>query len=459
VKTLRIGLAIPAAFFTAAIAMRVLLLHAPPHLARDLEQPIVVVTNWGAFGAAQLLVLAIALTLATFAYLRIVATPGRASSAGLASRSAIVGIAALALLGAWCLPVIFSSDVYAYAAYGELARRGADPYAHELLARGDALFDAAIVQWGNPPPTCVYGPLFVGIAGAIVAVAAPFGALVQLNALRVLSSGALLACAVLAYAAYPGNRAQRLTAAATLGLNPVAIWCAAEGHNDALAVAIAFAGFALAQRGMFGIGAAIVAFSGSIKLPGIAAAVPLAFSNRRAWIGAAVGTIATLAVSAPLLASVSTRLAPHARYAPQASFQAVINPLAALIVPNDVAATAVTWAIAIAAASAIVARALPMLRCRRAEGWTYLALAGWLLVPNPYPWYAVWLLAVAALAPGTRGSAALLWLTLASLLRYVPDAVGTPAAAASVVLGVAATLPFLVLLRRSVPSAIINGSS
>jgi alpha-1,6-mannosyltransferase len=459
VKTLRVPLAIPAAFFAAAIVMRVLLLHAPPHIARDLEQPIVVVTNWGAFGAAQLLVFIVALTLATLAYLRIVAAPDRAQAAGLSSRYAIVGVAALALLGAWCLPVIFSSDVYAYAAYGELARRGSDPYAHELLARGDTLFDAAIVQWGNPPPTCVYGPLFVAIAGAIVALAAPFGTLVQLNGLRALSSGALLVCAVLAYAAYPGNRAQRLTAAATIGLNPVTIWCAAEGHNDALAVSLVFAGFALAQGGLFAIGAAIVAFSGSIKLPGIAAAVPLALSNRRAWIGAAVGTIATIAVSTPLLASVSTRLAPHARYAPQASFQAVINPLAALIAPNDFAAAATTWAIAAVAASAIVAMALPMLRSRRAEGWTYLALAGWLLVPNPYPWYALWLLAVAALAPGTRGSTALLWLTLASLLRYVPDAVGTPAAALSVALGVAATLPFLVLLRRSVPSAIINGSS
>ena len=81
------------------------------------------------------------------------------------------------------------------------------------------------------------------------------------------------------------------------------------------------------------------------------------------------------------------------------------------------------------AAAALAWVAVRRLRRGEREGWLYLALGGWLLLPNPYPWYGLWLAAVAAFAPGTRAAAALLALTLASLLRYLPDAVypGTPA--------------------------------
>lgn len=446
-KTLRIALAIPSALLLAAIGMRALVVHAPATLIVDLVQPLAVVTNWGAFGAAQLAMLAAGLTAGTFAYLRIVAPREGRAAIRFGSPLTVAALVALALLCAWCVPAIFSSDVYAYAAYGELARLGANPYGHALLPHGDALFDAAIVQWGNPPPACVYGPVFVWLAAAVVGLAAPFGTAIQLDGLRVLSSAALAACSLLAYRAYPGDRNARLTAAATIGLNPVALWCAAEGHNDALAVAVALTGFALARRGLFGFGAAVAALSGSIKLPGLAAAIPLALTSGRAAAGAAAGLLATVAISAPLFESLATGLAPHGRYAPQASFAGVVNPLARLLLPSG-GAEALTWTIAALAAVACAAPGIELLRRRQPEGWTYLALAGWLLVPNPYPWYVLWLLAVAAVAPGTRGATALLWLSLASLARYVPDAIGAPGPAGSVALSVAATLPFLALMRR-----------
>ena len=84
--------------------------------------------------------------------------------------------------------------------------------------------------------------------------------------------------------------------------------------------------------------------------------------------------------------------------------------------------------LAACAAAALGWAAFRRLRSGEREGWLYLALAGWLLLPNPYPWYGIWLAALAAFAPGTRAAAVLLALSLASLLRYVPDAVypGTP---------------------------------
>ena len=119
--------------------------------------------------------------------------------------------------------------------------------------------------------------------------------------MRAIASAAFLLCVPLAYAAFSGDARARLRAAATIGLNPVAIWCAAEGHNDALALAFVFAGFALVRRRRAGIGAAIVALSALIKLPAAAGAVALAVYDRRARIGAVVGLVAAATLSFPLV--------------------------------------------------------------------------------------------------------------------------------------------------------------
>jgi hypothetical protein len=456
VKGLRLALVIPSAFLAAAIGMRLLVARAPAQVAIDLVQPIAVVTAWHAFGAAMLGILLAALAVATAAYANVLKLGP--ATASLKSATAIAAMTAFSLACAWCIPALFSSDVYAYAAYGELARLGADPYAHGLLPGGNPIFDAAIVQWGNPPPICVYGPAFVWIAATIVPLAAPFGTAMALDGLRALSSAALLLCVLLAYVAYRGTRGERLAAAATIGLNPVVLWSAAEGHNDGLALAIALAGFACARSGRAGIGAFVAACSGAMKLPGIVAAIPLALLDRRAWIGATAGILTALAVSVPIFRSAVIGLAPHARYAPEASFQAMVRSLALLMFAADGPAAAAAWTLAAAGALACAWAATPMFWRRDPEGWTYLASAGWLLVPNPYPWYAVWLVAIAAVAPRTRGATALLALAFGSLVRYVPDAVGVPPPAASVLLGVAATLPFFLLLSPRRPSAIINGS-
>lgn len=433
---------------------RLLLARVAPQVAVALAQPLPVVTSWGDLGAAAFCVLALALAAGGVAYARIVARG--ACSAGLTTPLGVAALCAFAIACAWAAPAVFSSDAYAYAAYGELLRLGADPYAHRVLPGGNPIFDAAIVQWGNPPPVCVYGPLFVALASAIVSVTASLGTAATLSGLRAASSAALAACALLAYAAYPGGRRERLTAAATIALNPVAIWCAAEGHNDALALAVVLAGIAVARRGYVQLGALLSSCAGLVKLPAVAGSLPPAFLG--GWLGAIGGAVLALAFSLPFLHGVATQLAPHAHYAPQASFQAFVEPLARAIAGSNAIAEGIAWTFAGCAAAALAWGALARLRRGDREGWLYAALAGWLLVPNPYPWYGVWLAAIAAIAPGTRAAAILLVLTLAAVLRYFPDAVypGTPMPLAW--LGLIATLPFLLLLPRRVAFGIINRS-
>lgn len=442
-----IAIGIPAAFLFAAVVSRPLRMAAPREIAPDLTQPLVVATNWGAYGRTIFCVIFAMLAVATIAYFHIVRHLWNDDERYALRPGSIAALAAVAAIGAWLIPVTLSSDVYAYAAYGELARLGHSPYAHAPLPSGDPIFGAAIWQWGNPIPTCVYGPLFVAIAQGVVTVLHAFGAAVQLDGLRAVSILSLLLCVPLAFAAYPGNAFARSVAAFTIGLNPVALWCAAEGHNDALAVAIVLGGVALTRNGRPFAGAAIAALAGTVKLPGVLGAIPGSMAGIRARIGAAFGTIAAIAFSIPLLHAVTTELAPRGRFAPEASLEALVKPLAFGLARDDGTATTIAWIVAAMAALACIARGIARLHEARTEGWIYFALGAWLLIPNPYPWYSLWLLPLAATAPGTRPAAVALWLSLFSLLRYVPDAVGAPAPAGAAILGAIATVPFLGLFR------------
>jgi hypothetical protein len=399
--------------------------------------PLVVVTDWGTRGILPMSLLLGVMAIAGIAY-------GYRLRAARAWPPAVtVAVAALALAAAWCAPLLFSSDVYAYAAYGELARLGLNPYVHPPILTHDALVRDAAWQWSGVFPVCVYGPLFVELAKGIVVAFAPLGTAAQLDAMRALASFAFLLCIPIAYAAYHGDANQRRLAAAMVGLNPVAIWCAAEGHNDALALLIVLAGFAIVARGrMVGIGAAAVALSGLVKLPGLAAAAALAVVDRKARAGATAGIAATGLLLLPLLYGAATQIAPNGRYAPQASLQAIVAPLGA---PAAIAGAA-------ALATALAIAGVRALRRRRSDGWIYLTLAAWVLVPNPYPWYALWLVAVAAIAPRTRTALVAVLLSFTSLLRYVPDAIGTPGAAGSALLGIVTSLPLLALAPGVAPA-------
>jgi hypothetical protein len=154
------------------------------------------------------------------------------------------------------------------------------------------------------------------------------------------------------------------------------------------------------------------------------------------------------AFSLPLLASVTSRLMPYGRYSAQASFQAVVGSLTWLVLKAERPAAIVSLLITVALAALLAAGGAALLRRQRLDGWLGLAFAAWVLLPNPYPWYGIWLVALAALAPGSRLAAVALAFSLTSLLRYVPDAIGTPNALGAVALGVGAVCPLLALLPR-----------
>lgn len=401
---MRLAALVPAGFLAGAASCLWLLRWAPHSIATDLAQPLVVATYWQQFGAQIWATFALAVAIASIGYV--------AALRARCSLNATIALGALACAAALLFPVVFSSDVYAYAGYGDMALHGINPYAHVRIGVRDPLLDAMLWQWGNPPPMCVYGPAFVWIAQAAVALFLPLGAAAPLWALRLLSCVALVACAPLAYGAFSSfPRSTRRAAAAGIALNPLAVWSAAEGHNDALALAIVLAGFALLARSRTFTGALVIALSALVKAPG---AVAAAMATLAAWPdrsrfartagGAALGVTIVAALAIPLEYGIRAHLAPQGRYFPQFSPQYVSVPLTIVVVA------------ALAAGSFIASRGSSMFR------YQGLTLAAWLLVPNPYPWYALWLLPVAFLQWNTRAAWALIAASLLIALRYYAEA-------------------------------------
>lgn len=411
---------LPLWFALGALLSRIVLAHAAAHVPADVAQPLTVATNWGGYGAAAWGAAAVTIAGAGIAYARILADPPRL-------RLTLFLAAACTIAAASSSPLL-SSDVYAYAAYGEMARLHLDPYVHHVLA-SDPIVTAARWQWSGSLPVCVYGEGFVALARAIVDAFAGLGTSAVLQAFRALACVALLGCGALAYAAAADPQRGR-RAAAFIATNPVAIYAAAEGHNDALMIACVLGGFALARRAPFA-GGMLASLAAAIKAPALAGAAALALTRRSSAVvlGAATGGALVLLASLRLIAAVRTTVVPHGTYHAFASVQA-LSPLVA---------------VALALALLLQLRSFT----HAADRWSLLALCAWLAIPNPYSWYALWLIAVAAFARDRRIVAATLAVAYASMLRYVPDAAGAVPAAAACACALAALLAYLPMTGRA----------
>lgn len=418
---------LPAAFATAALLSRALLSGAPLSLHTDLAQPVVVATNWHEFGRSLWMLVFGCLLAASVAYgfilLRIVRG---------ASQPALLRIAAtcaLALGACLCMPVIFSSDVYAYAAYGWMDAHAISPYAHLPLASHDALITSAIWQWSNPLPVCVYGPFFVWIAKLCVIGGAWFGPVLQLMLLRISAALALVLCGPLVYAAMDGfRREQRLLAAAGITLNPVMIWIAAEGHNDTLVLAMVLLGFIAIRKFGYFAGAFVIAAAALIKASSVAAAAVLALytcHDPKRFIrvigGAACGILLTVLMARPFEAGVRTVLVPHGHYSPQFSPQYAVAQMLRSLFGDGAHPLQAGIAILLVAGGALALFGIRRIALGEYDGAAWLALALWIAIPNPYPWYALWILPAAFLCIGRPAAWAIVAASITIFVRYLPD--------------------------------------
>ncbi len=308
------------------------------------------------------------------------------------------------LLGALAMPLLFSADVYAYAYYGDLVLHGRNPYGHGAVPAADPLAAAAVAAWnGRVPPRCVYGPIAVAVAALADLTGTAGGVWAALLLQRLAAAAAYAAYVALALRLVPDPRSR-----VAFSLNPVVLWSVGEGHNDALMLALTVAGLAASRARPL-----LLALAALVKAPAL-----LAFSRieRRGQTAAAV--LLTAAGYVPLgLAAAADVGTAHAA----AAGTPWLSPLGLLAAMTG-RAPAVALVLGLLGAAVLAAR-----RLTPVERTAVLALAAWFALPNAYPWYALWIVPLAARNRSSVWSRALLAAALSSPIRAITDAVfGAP---------------------------------
>lgn len=322
--------------------------------------------------------------------------------------------AVVAALVAWslplvCGPVLFSRDVFSYAAQGREVVVGLNPYRYgPAVLGGDPYVRLVSPIWsGTRSP---YGPLFLGLDALIVGHAGGH-AMAAAGLLRLLACAgvALLAVALPRLASAGGaDPAEALW----LGVaNPlVLLHVVSGGHNDGLMLGLMVAGLACARQRRFAVGLVACLLAAAVKVPAAVAAVyvvlewlasaPDRAARARAGVRiAAVAGATTVAVTLGAglgwgwIGTVST----PARVHTPLSVTTVLGQAAGRLaggVGAPVPAGVVVSALRLAGVGVAVAAGLLLLtgRHRRSAaasvGLTLLAVVA--LGPVVQPWYLLW---------------------------------------------------------------------
>ncbi len=189
------------------------------------------------------------------------------------------------VFAAWVLPMLFvaplfSKDVYAYAAQGEMMSHGINPYLYGTNVLGATPFSRlADPLWGYV--TSPYGPMFLAIDGWIVTLSS-HDLLASVVGLRMLELfGVVIGAAAIPTIARSFGR-DEATAFALAVLNPLIILNLIAGaHNDALMIGLLVFGYALARRGHPVWGIIVCGFAASVKVPAIIGALYIGWD----WLG------------------------------------------------------------------------------------------------------------------------------------------------------------------------------
>ena len=361
--------------------------------------PIPVVDAWGDAAILPLAMLLGIVALASIPYAYAI------SRAPAMRPSMLLAALAAALSLGFCAPVLFSNDVYAYLAYGERALHFCDPWGATTTCNAGPLARLAQIAWHHDPPRLVYGPAFVAVA----ALAASLGAVDPRAALLAwrLGIGVAFLFAVARIASIFGTRA-----AIIVGANPLALWTVAEGHNDALMLLAATFAFGTMRRDRLFPWVIAGAIKGIALIPALWRLPTL---RTRALLVAA-----TLGCYLPLIIDV-------ARGGGVRASTTVAYDLASLVPLPHLAAQALV---------ALVLGALFLMKAPREERIPRTVLLLWCLLPNAYPWYALWILPFAAIFWGTPSTGALVVAATVSIVRAIPDAAigNDPALRSSIIL-------------------------
>ncbi len=189
----------------------------------------------------------------------------------------------------WCVPllvgpVLFSRDVYSYAAQGQLYLAGMSPYRFGVAFLGPASFARFVDSvWQTTPAP--YGPAFLWLAARVAWASASHVAwsVVGFRLLALAGVGvAASACTALARS----HGADRALVIALSVANPLVLFgLVSAAHNDALMIAFICLAATLAYSGRYFLAVVAAAVGAVIKAPAALAVVFVAWS----WTGRGEG--------------------------------------------------------------------------------------------------------------------------------------------------------------------------
>lgn len=301
----------------------------------------------------------------------------------------------------WSAPLLFtvplfSRDLYAYAGQARLVLVGLDPYTHGPADVPGPLAAQVDDVWaGSPSP---YGPLFLRLAGGVVALTGE-RPLLAVWGLRLL---AVLGMVLIAWALPRLARAHGVAPARALWLglaNPLLLLHGvAGGHNDVLMIGLLMAGLAVAPR--VALGAVLITLATLVKVPAIAglAFLPLLAEHRLRATAVVAATAVSTAVGVTLASGLGWGwLSTLSGGTSRRSLMSVTTALGVATGAEQVAQL-IGLALGVAAAGYLLLRAQrwgPV----RALGVALLVVV--VLGPVVHPWYLIWgTVVLAAVASG-----------------------------------------------------------
>jgi len=353
-------------------------------------------------------------------------------------------------IGAWSLPLalgpaLFSSDIFSYAAQGQLAARGMDPYSVGPLALGA---DSRFYQLSDPfwkvTPT-PYGPLWVGLTKFFAQVSGHDPA-ITVSLLRITQ---ILSVAVIAVTMV--ELAKRLDAdpAVVLAIgvaNPIfMLHLISGGHNDGLMLALLLVGLLLAIDQHRVLASIVVGCAVAVKLPAAAGIVFIGWGwfgpSARLWrrtLGVAIAGAISTAVIAVLSwgtglgwgwlnTAVTSPTTLKTKTSPTVAFALIIRQMARLLGVHTRPSQVVSPLAAAGVVAAIVACGVIIFRAREAVsvvslGLALLAVA--MLGPTLYPWYIVGAIGLLAFAQRPWKIATIVVLSAVLALVVLPSGSG-----------------------------------
>jgi hypothetical protein len=285
-------------------------------------------------------------------------------------------------------PPLLSSDVFGYIHFGH-AGATHDPALAYFRWRADL---------ANP-----YGPAFTLFSHAT----APLGVAGAYWAMKIACAAAGLGCVALVASCARRLGADPLQAAAFVGLNPLLlVWAVGGAHNDLLATVAVIGGVRLLIGGRERPSGAALALAIALK-PSAGVVLPYALigapERRRALAGVLLGLAAVLlAAFAALGPDVTDFVAANRDQQGMVARTSLPNQLGVLLGAGGITP-------AIRALAFVVLAGTLLWTLRRAwRGADWIASAGWatlaLIACSAWlmPWYAVWLLPLAALGRDRR---------------------------------------------------------